>query len=262
MKTYTFQKGGGVIKTRENRQKDNQREEVLTGGLSQALIVKKEVCADRFDDPATENKQIQCPEGCHACCKLGVILDLTSVESLMIFLLNRDVIAIIDEYTRLHDYTGYCPFMIMDKCIINAYKPSACQMYMPFEYEKKPMCYYLAGDELVARNNLSLEYTLNSSSYDIHGFMIKIQNDIDQYVSRSVFRNIYDGTRWWRKNYHALPEDTRICLESILSEDSIGLQLTHDFKFEEALMAGHQAYADKVAERSTGSTTGNMQTRT
>ncbi len=191
-----------------------------------------------------------------------MVLDLTSVESLMIFLLNREVIAIIDEYIRLHDHTEYCPFMIMDKCIINAYKPSACQMYMPFEYNKKPMCYYLAGDELLARNNLSLEYTLNSSSYDIHGFMMKIQSDLDQYVSHSFFKNIYDGTRWWKQNYQTLPEDTRICLESILSEDSIGLQFAHDFKFEEALMAGHQAYADKVAEQSTGSITGRMQTKT
>ena len=237
---------------------------MLTGALCQALIVKKEVCADRFDDPATDNTQIQCPTGCHACCKLGVVLDLTSVESLMIFLLNREVIGIIDEYTRLHEYTGYCPFMIMDKCIINAYKPSACQMYMPFEYEKKPMCYYLAGDVLIVQDDLTLKYTLNSSSYDIHGFMMKIQKDIDPYVTRSFFKNIYEGTRWWRLNYHALPEDTRICLESILSEDAIGLQLTHDFKFEEALLAGRKAYADQLSclEGTTGSATPNNENPT
>ncbi|HEB70442.1 MAG TPA: hypothetical protein ENI88_12620 [Desulfobulbus sp.] len=226
------------------------------------MIVKKEVCADRFDDPAAENRPIQCPEDCHACCRLGVVLDLTSVESLMIFLLNRDVIAIIDEYTRLHDATGYCPFMIMDKCIINDFKPSACQMYMPFEYKKKPMCYYLAGNGLASRNDLSLEYTLNSSSYDIHGFMMIIQNDIDQYLSRSFFKNIYDGTQWWKEHYRTLPVDTRICLESILCADSIGLQLTHDFKFEEALAAGHQAYTDKVARRPGMPAAGAAQTET
>ena len=221
---------------------------MLTDALCQALIVKKGVCPDRFNDPEMDKEQIKCPEDCHACCRSDVILDLTAVESLMIYLLNRDVINIIDEYTRLHDYTEYCPFMIMDKCIINSCKPTACQMYMPFEHEGKPMCFYLAGKDLMLHVDHPLEYRMNSNSYAIHGFMMMVQCDIDTYLSRSFFKNIYDGTLWWKNNYHSLPDDTRICLESILSEDYIGLKLMHNFNFEEALMAGHQTYIDILDE--------------
>jgi len=217
---------------------------MLTGALCQALIVKKEVSPDRYNIPEMKNVTIQCPDDCHACCKVAVTLDLTAVESLMIYLLNRDVVDLIGEYTRLHDDTGYCPFMIMDKCIINTYKPTACQMYMPFEHEGKPMCFYLAQNKLELQEGNVSENSMNSSSYDIHGFMLMLQCDIDKYLSHSFFKNIYEGTLWWKNNYFSLPEDTRICLESILSEDHIGLQLMDNFKFEEALLAGYKTYTD------------------
>ena len=217
---------------------------MLTATLCQGLIVKKEVSPDRFNVPEMKNEPIQCPHDCHACCKVSITLDLTAVESLMIYLLNRDVVDLIEEYTRLHDDTGYCPFMIMDKCIINTYKPTACQMYMPFAYEGKPMCFYLAQDELISMDGNVLENCMNSSSYDIHGFMLMLQCDIDKYLSRSFFKNIYEGTLWWKNNYFSLPEDTRICLESILSQDYIGVQLMDNFKFEEALQAGYKTYTD------------------
>lgn len=223
---------------------------MLTTALCQALIIKKEICPDRFMVPGMKKKPIQCPDHCHACCNSTVILDLTAVESLMIYLLNRDVIDLIDEYTNLHDHTEYCPFMIVDKCIINTYKPSACQMYMPFEYEGKPMCFYLAKNEFMLQAGNSTENYMNSNSYDIHEFMMMIQCDIDKYLSRSFFKNIYDGTLWWKNNYQSLPDDTIICLESILSEGYIGLQLKHDFKFKEALLSGHETYADLLENRS------------
>jgi len=192
--------------------------------------------------PDMKKIPVQCPDDCHACCNSKVILDLTSVESLMIYLLNRDVIALIDEYTKLHEHTEYCPFMIMDKCIINAYKPSACQMYMPFEYEGKPMCFYLAKDECMRQTGNSTENYMNSNSYDIHGLMMMIQCDLDKYLSCSFFENIYNGIDWWKNNYQSLPDNTIFCLESILSEGGIGLQLNNNFKYEEALLAGHETY--------------------
>ena len=221
---------------------------MLTTALCQALIIKKEVCPERFSIPDITRSPMQCPDDCHACCNSSVILDLTSVESLIIYLLNRGVIDIIDEYTRLHDHTEYCPFMIMDKCIINTYKPSACQMYMPFEYEGKAMCFYLATNDSMLKADADTENYMNSNSYDIHGLMMLLQCDLDKYLSHSFFKNIYEGTLWWKSNYESLPEDTRLCLESILSEGYIGLQLTDNFNFRESLQAGHERYADLLEE--------------
>lgn len=248
--------GGGMatIGTNEKKRQENLREQELTDALCQALIVKKEVSPERFYDPGSENEPVQCPAGCHACCRLGVVLDLTAVESLMIFLLNRDIIDMLDEYTRLHAATGYCPFMIMDRCIINTYKPTACQMFMPFEYEHKPMCYYIADADVLRQEDLASEYLMNSNAYDIHGFMIRIQTSIDTYLSPSCFQNVYEGTSWWRRHYHLLSENTRTCLESILDEGYIGRQLMHEFKFEEALRSGHLVYAAaSIARRSPSS---------
>ncbi len=222
---------------------------MLTGALCQALIVKKEISPDRFIIPEMKEEPIQCPDDCHACCKLGITLDLTSVESLMIFLLNRGVVNLIEEYTKLHPDTGYCPFMIMEKCIINAYKPTACQMYMPFEYNGEPMCFYLAQNDCATQSKSSSEQYMNSHSYDIHGFMMKIQCDIDKYFSHSFFKNVYEGTLWWENNYDSLPDVTRICLESILSENYIGSKLIDNFNFKEALSSGHKMYTHIVDDR-------------
>ncbi len=229
------------------------REEILTCALSQALIVKKGVSAERSAPLDMETAHVQCPSDCHACCCLGVVLDLTAVESLLIYLLNGDVIEMIDEYTRLHEPSGYCPFMIMDKCIINDYKPSACQMFMPFDYQGKAMCTYIAEPGVEQAVDRDIEELMNSSSYDIHGFMMMIQCEVEQYIATSFFKNIYDGVRWWKENYLILPEDTRICLESILSENAIGDCLVDGFDYGEALHDGYERYDAMLARHRDGS---------
>ncbi len=244
-----IKRGGAAIKTVMGKTGENLREELLTGALCQALIVKKGVSVDRVVLPEMKKEAMQCPSDCHACCKMDVTLDLTSVESLVIYLLNRDVIDLIEEYTRLHDATGYCPFMIMEKCIINAYKPSACQMYMPFASEGKPMCFYLARGKAQELDADAPQNMMNSSCYDIHGLMLLLQCDVDRYLSRSFFKNIYEGTLWWKDNYLSLPRDTRICLESILAGNYIGSQLTDNFNYKEVLQAGYSKYTDVVASR-------------
>ncbi len=197
------------------------------------------------------HEPVDCPVDCHACCKTAVTLDLTAAESLTIYLLNRDIVDLIEEYTDLHDCTGYCPFMIMDKCIINTYKPSACQMFMPFEHQGKPMCFYLACGKHVTLDDNAPQNRMNSNSYDIHGVMMNIQCDIDQYMAHSFFKNIYEGTLWWKANYHVLPENTRMCLESILNEEYIGLKLIKNCTYEKTLQAGLKTYTDMAAHHPT-----------
>jgi hypothetical protein len=194
--------------------------------------------------------RIQCPEDCHACCTSGIILDLTAVESLIIYLLNRDIVDLIGKHTALHDPTGYCPFLIQDKCIINAYKPTACQMYMPVDIDGRPVCFYNAKKPSVALPDQPLEYFMNSNSYAIHGFMMIMQTDVDSDLSRTCFKNIYEGVSWWKKHCDTLPRITRGNLESILSENQAGLQLIHDFKFEESLLAGYQIYTGTLKKHS------------
>lgn len=237
-------KGGGDINNKKQLESKNRREEVLTCALCQALIVKKMVFAGRFEMPEIKDTPIECHKDCHVCCKISVTLDLTAVESLLIYLLNQGVVTLIEEYTSLHEDTGYCPFMITGKCIINTYKPTACQMYMPFEYKGQPMCYYLAKGGELPQGGCFPDIYMNSNSYDIHGFMLMMQTDIDRYSSHSFFKNAYEGTLWWEKHYHDLPADTRVCLESILNENYIGLQLMEDFNYEEALLAGHEKYVN------------------
>lgn len=193
-----------------------------------------------------DHEAIQCPVDCHACCRVTTTLDLTATESLMIYLLNKDIVDLIEEYTDLHDETGYCPFMIMDKCIINRFKPSACQMFMPFEYRGKPMCYYLAHGKGLSAHNDAPENYMNSSSYAIHGVMMEIQCNIDGYLSQSFFKNIYQGTLWWKDNYALLPVNTRMCLESILTDNDMGLQLMENFKFDKVLQTGLTRYNEIV----------------
>lgn len=193
-----------------------------------------------------DKKQIQCPEHCHACCKAGVIQDVTAVESLIIYLLNRDIINLVDQHTALHNPTGYCPFLIQDKCSINAYKPTACQMYMPFEIDGNPVCFYTAKEELEIMPDAQLEYYMNSNSYAIHGFMMIIQADIDADLTRSCFKNVDAGVSWWKNHCDSLPDGTRGSLESILSEDKGGLQRIHDFNYEQSLRAGYQRYSETL----------------
>lgn len=227
----------------------SKREELLTGAFCQALIVKKEVSPERFNIPEMKSEQIQCPDDCHLCCKIGVTLDLTAVEALVIYLLNRELVDLIEEYTNSHDLSGYCPFMVMDKCVINTYKPSACQMYMPFEYEGAPLCFYTASDDLVlSAGSLGYSY-MNSNAYGIHGFMAMMQGDSDTHLSPPFFRHIYEGTIWWKKNYHRLPAVTRMCLESILDEEDIGLKIRADFKVGKALLNGRNKYSDMLANK-------------
>jgi len=160
-----------VIKQVGRKQPVAPEDSTLTKALCQALIIKKEVSPQRFDDLETVEKMASCPTDCHACCTKGVTLDLTSVESLIIYLLNRDVVNLIDTYTALHDPTEYCPFLIMDKCIINTYKPSACQMYMPFDYKGKAVCFYLTAKDSKEKFLGSTACTAHSNAYAIHGFM-------------------------------------------------------------------------------------------
>ena len=239
-----MQRNGDIIKTHETNIQQSRREEVLTGGLCQALILKKEISCDRYDLPDMKSEPIQCPADCHSCCRLGITLDLSSVEALMVYLLNKEVVELIEEYIALHDASDFCPYMVMDKCIINTYKPTACQMFMPFAHKGKAMCFYLAEKDFSLPAGESLEDAMNSNSYALHGFMMMIQNELDKYFSKLFFKNIYDGTMWWKDNYLSLPDNTRLCLESILNQGDIGRQLTDHFNFESALQAGHESYAD------------------
>ncbi len=220
----------------------------FTDGLCNALIIKKEVYPERFQSADPDDHPALCPRECHACCKLGIILDLTSVEALLIYLLNRDVVHLIDEYTTRHDPSPFCPFMIMDKCIINSYKPSACQMYMPFEFNGEPACYYLAAEKTGKDFIGSTACSMHSNSYAIHGFMLLAQQNLDPYMEQSWFKNIYDGTAWWQEHYDALPKATRTDMESIINEDTAGLLKTENFKFEASLATGFQTYNETVSQ--------------
>jgi Fe-S-cluster containining protein len=195
-----------------------------------------------------EKKQIQCPQHCHACCKSNVVQDITAVESLIIYLLNRDIIDLVDQHTALHNLTGYCPFLIQGKCIINAYKPTACQMYMPFEIDGNPVCFYIAEKGSTVQPGSELEYYMNSNSYAIHGFMMIIQADIDADLSQTCFKNIDAGISWWQVHCDSLPDATRGSLESILNEDRDGLQRIHDFQYEQSLYAGYQRYSETLKQ--------------
>jgi Fe-S-cluster containining protein len=237
-----------IIKQVEGKMPVNVEDSALTMALCRALIIKKEVSAQRFADPDTVEKKASCPRNCHACCAKNVTLDLTSVESLMIYLLNREVVHLIDTYTDLHDSSEYCPFLIMDKCIINTYKPSACQMYMPFDYKGKAVCFYLTKKNYAEKYSGSTDCTAHSNSYAIHGFMLLTQSRVDQYVSRHCFKNIYDGTHWWKNNFSQLPLATRNGLESILSEDTKGLLRMAKTEFDVLLAEGLSTYNKSVEQ--------------
>ncbi|WP_028584501.1 YkgJ family cysteine cluster protein [Desulfogranum mediterraneum] len=213
----------------------------MTSALCQALILKKQVSAERFSLPDYA-EPMDCPADCHACCRRGVTLDLTSVEALVIYLLNRGVVELVEEYTNLHGENGYCPFLIMDRCRIHHYKPTACQMYMPFAYHGAPICYYLAQEEQLSPRGEVREPSHNSHAYDIHGYMMKMQCQVDRYLSCSFFKNIYDGILWWECHYHSLPKATVRCLESILSEEPSGQKIMLDFDLRAALAEGHDRY--------------------
>ena len=223
------------------------RDGILTDALCRALIIKKGVCPDRFDEPGMEDEQIRCPEHCHACCTSSATLDLTAVETLTIYLINREIIHVMDEETIQQNASGYCPFLILDKCIINAYKPTACQMYMPFAHQGKAMCAYIATGEVKQQQDCTAKYYMNSNSYAIHGLMMLVQHDLYNYLSKVCFKHIFEGVLWWKKNYTLLPLSTRVVLESVVNEEVLGLQRMDSFKFEESLLAGHQTYTDVLA---------------
>lgn len=223
----------------------------LTEGLCRALIIKKEVSPDRFQDPDADSGLASCPRECHACCKIDITLDLTAVESLMVYLLNRDVVDLIDEYIALHDPTGYCPFMLMGKCVINHYKPSACQMFMPFDYQGKAVCSYLVDEDSTEQFFGSTLCTMHSNSYAVHGCMLQIQEELEKYLSQTCFKNIYEGTFWWRTHYDDLPRETRAGLESIINETAAGLQQLAAFDFEESLTIGFNRYNESIEQHET-----------
>lgn len=203
-----------------------------------------EVSCDRHSHPHSGKNQIQCPVDCHACCASTTVLDLTAVEALLVYLLNRDMVHLVERHTQLQGESGYCPYLIADKCIIHTYKPTACQMFMPFEYKGKPMCFYLADNKDAFKEEMIFEEELNSNCYAIHGFMVHLQNEIIAYLSVPYFKNTYAGTLWWHTHYSCLPENTRFCLESILEKNHVGQQLIIDFGFSAALSTGEKTYLD------------------
>ena len=225
-------------------------ESILTRVLCQALIIKKEVSAQRFADPAPAGQQASCPKDCHACCVRDVILDLTSVESLLIYLLNQDVVALLGTYLDLHEPSGDCPFLIMDKCIINTYKPSACQMYMPVTHQGRRVCFYLATSypESQCQYPSYAACTSHSNAYAIHGVMLNVQRKLEPFFSQQCFKNIFDGTSWWEKHYQDLPEATRNALKSILNEDAEGVGRMADFAFEAVLSEGLSTYNKSIEQ--------------
>ena len=220
----------------------------LTLALCQALILKKEVSAKRFADPAVLHQQATCPKECHACCARDVTLDLTSVEALMIYLLQKDIVCLIDQYTELHDPTGFCPFLLMDKCIIHNYKPTACQMYMPFNYKGKAVCYYLTDKENEQYRKEGIACSMHSNAYALHGFMLLTQRKVAGNFSKTCFKNVYDGTFWWKTHYKELPLATRNNLESIISENEQGAAQMAGLSFEDLLGQGLSTYNASIEE--------------
>lgn len=191
-----------------------------------------------------------CPEGCHACCRSWVTLDLTAVEALTVYLLNREMVELIERAHHLRPEDDYCPFLIQNRCSIHAYKPSACQMFMPFTSQGKPTCYYLAkerGDLQVAAEG---EQYLNSHAYAIHGLMMLLQCMVGSHLPCIFFKNSYQGALWWKEHYSILPSTTKNCLESILNHDAHGEQQRADFAFAEALRSGLANYMQMTHQRS------------
>ncbi len=219
-------------------------ESILTRVLCQALIIKKEVSAQRFAEAVSADQQASCPKDCHACCVQDVILDLTSVESLMIYLLNQDIVALLGSYLELHEPSGYCPFLIMDKCIINTYKPSACQMYMPVIHKGRRVCFYLSTSypDSQSQHFSCTGCTSHSNAYAIHGVMLNAQRELEPFFSQQCFKNIFDGTTWWQKHYQDVPEATRKALQSILNEEAEGMGRMADFAFDAVLSEGLSTY--------------------
>ncbi len=239
---------GDAITQVKEEQKKTPGDSRFTEGLCRALIIKKEVSPERFKDLDADSALATCPRECHVCCKIDVTLDLTAVESLMVYLLNRDIVDLIDEYIGLHDPTGYCPFMITGKCVINHYKPSACQMFMPFDFQGKAVCSYLVDAESTEQFIGSTACTMHSNSYAVHGCMLEIQEELAVYLSQTCFKNIYEGTAWWRLHYDDLPQETRVGLESIINEDAAGLGRLGAFNFEESLSVGFHRYNDSIEQ--------------
>jgi len=237
---------GTAIKERKKNYLPNTKDSLLTQALCDALVIKKEVSAERFAQAG--ETEVSCPRDCHACCAVDVVLDLTAVESLMIYLLNLEVVNYIDRYIELHEPTGYCPFFIMDKCIIHTYKPSACQMYMPFDYQGQAVCYYLNNSPSSDNYSGSTMGSLHSNAYAIHGFMLLIQRRLEQSIPRQYFSNIYAGTSWWKTHYSQLSPETRTSLESILHEDEEGVLRTESFEFEAFLSQGLSTYNQSINE--------------
>lgn len=115
-------------------------------------------------------------------------------------------------------------------------------MFMPFEYKGKPMCFYLADQSAAIQEGEIVKERMNSNCYAIHGFMVIAQREVSNNLPVQFFKNIYEGTLWWKKYYNILPNNTRICLESILGKNEIGKQLINYFDFEEALLIGDNVY--------------------
>jgi len=248
MPLFRAKGSGDAITQVKEEQNIFSQDSLFTEGLCRALIIKKEVSPQRFKDFGADSLLATCPRECHVCCKIDVTLDLTAVESLMVYLLNRDIVNLIDEYIALHDPTGYCPFMIMGRSVINHYKPSACQMFMPFDFQGKAVCFYLVDDESTEQFIGSTACTMHSNSYAVHGFMLEIQEELAKYLSHTSFKNIYEGTAWWRMHYDNLPQETKVGLESIINEDIAGLQRLGAFNFEKSLDVGFRRYNDKIEQ--------------
>ncbi|WP_028580658.1 hypothetical protein [Desulfogranum japonicum] len=218
--------------------------EDIVSVLGKALLLKQKISTDRFVVEGLPDIQAACPTQCHECCRSNVKMDLTGLEALLVFLLNRDMIELVMEHHALTGDTGFCPFLVSDSCIIHAYKPTACQMFMPYLYQGKATCAYrLNGLHASCLEELRVEQYLNSYSYDIHGYLMLCQVEIDEPLIPRSFSHIFDGVVYWSEHYQLLPAETRTHMETILDGQAESLnKYVSSFDFALALSQGHGYY--------------------
>ena len=211
--------------------------------MSKALLLKQEVSAERFFVEGMPAEQAACPAQCHECCRLSVKMDLTGIEALLVYLLNREMIELVIRRRALTGDTGFCPFLVADVCVIHVYKPTACQMFMPYLYQGKPTCAYrLNGLPTTALAGLQVEQYLNSYSYDIHGYMLLCQQQLHEAFIPRSFPHIFPGVVYWAEQYLLLPVEIRNSLQALLRDNVSGENTVSDFDYGLALSQGHEHY--------------------
>ncbi len=188
-------------------------------------------------------KQAECPARCHACCTTSVRIDLTGLEALLVYLLNQDMAAMVIEHYALKGDTGFCPFLIADICVIHDYKPTACQMFMPYFHQGKTTCSYrLNQEEYVSMAELQVDLYLNSYAYDIHGYMMLAQQRLKGQGIPERFDHIFQGVEYWTTHYPFFPEAVRLTLDAVLRGGEDAKKWVSDFEYDKALSQGHAYY--------------------